>query len=96
MRKRDPKNNDDPKNKLKLGQFHRNNIQKKKQRKPSLKKKLRDALRLAERKGVPEEIKLSKEQEAKVLKKSLKKQKEAVKFELKYKKIKFTGQFFTN
>jgi hypothetical protein len=54
---------------------------------------LRDALRLAERKGVPEEIKISKEKEAKVLKKSLKKQKEAVKFELKYKKIKFTGKF---
>ena len=46
MRKRDPKNQDDPRNKLKLGEFHRNNI-KKKQRKPSLKKKLRDALRMA-------------------------------------------------
>lgn len=49
MRKRDPKNNNDPKNKLKLGEFHRNNISKQKQRKPSLKKKLRDALRMAQR-----------------------------------------------
>lgn len=45
-RQRDSKNTDDPKNKLRLGEFHRNNI-KKKNRKPSLKKKLRDALRLA-------------------------------------------------
>lgn len=42
--------------------------------------------------GLPEEIKLAKEKEAKLLKKSLKKQKEAVKFELKYKKVKFTGK----
>jgi len=42
MRRRDEKNKDDPRNKLRLGEFHRNNI-KKKQRKPSLKKKLRDA-----------------------------------------------------
>lgn len=59
-------------------------------RKPSLKKKLRDALRMAERKGMPEEIKQKKENEAKELKKGLKKQKEAVRFELKYKKVKFT------
>ena len=72
MRKRDSKNKDDPKNKLKLGEFHRNNISKKK-RKPSLKKKLRDALRLAERAGVPEEIRSKKEEEAKELKKNLKK-----------------------
>ena len=91
MRKRDSRNKDDPKNKLKLGQFHRNNITKK-VRKPSLKKQLRDALRLAERKGLPEEIKAKKDEEAKILKKNLKRQKEAVKFELKYKKIKFTGK----
>ena len=42
MRKRDEKNKDDPRNKLRLGEFHRNNV-KKKSRKPSLKKKLRDA-----------------------------------------------------
>ena len=52
MRKRDPKNKEDPKNKLKLGEFHRNNISKK-TRKPCIKKKLRDALRMAERAGVP-------------------------------------------
>jgi hypothetical protein len=47
---------------------------------------------LLERVGLPVEIKLAKEKEAKLLKKSLKKQKEAVKFELKYKKVKFTGK----
>lgn len=72
MRKRDSRNTDDPKNKLKLGEFHRNNISKKK-RKPSLKKKLRDALRMAERAGIPENIKSKKEEEAKELKKNLKK-----------------------
>jgi len=72
MRKRDEKNKDDPRNKLKLGEFHRNNI-KKKNRKPSLKKKLRDAQRMSERAGMPEEIKLAKEKEAKLLKKGLKK-----------------------
>lgn len=41
---------------------------------------------------MPEEIKKKKEEEAKLLKKSLKNQKEAVRFELKYKKIKFTGK----
>ena len=91
MRRRDEKNKDDPRNKLRLGEFHRNNI-KKKNRKPSLKKKLRDAQRLMERAGMPEEIKQAKEKEAKLLKKSLKKQKEAVRFELKYKKVKFTGK----
>mgnify|MGYP001016859044 CR=1 FL=1 len=41
MRKkeRDPKNSNDPKNKLNLGKFHRNNISKK-VRKPSLKKQI--------------------------------------------------------
>ena len=91
MRRRDDKNKDDPRNKLKLGEFHRNNI-KKKNRQPSLKKKLRDAQRLMERAGLPEEIKVAKETEAKLLKKKLKKQKEAVLFELKYKKVKFTGK----
>lgn len=38
LRKRDTRNKDDPKNKLRLGEFHRNNISKKKKRKPSLKK----------------------------------------------------------
>jgi hypothetical protein len=60
MRKRDEKNKDDPRNKLKLGEFHRNNI-KKKNRKPSLKKKLRDTQRMMERAGLPDEIKLAKE-----------------------------------
>ena len=54
-----------------------------------MKKQLRDAKRLAERMGLPQEIKEKKESEIKDLKKNLKKQKEAQKFELKYKKVKF-------
>jgi hypothetical protein len=42
MKRRGVRNKEDPKNKLKLGEFHRNNIAKKKTRKPSLKKQLRD------------------------------------------------------
>lgn len=61
----------------------------KKKRKPTLKKQLRDAQRLAERMGLPSEIKEKKDQEIKSLKKNLKRQKEAQRFELKYKKIKF-------
>jgi hypothetical protein len=53
-------NSKDEKNKLRLGEFHRNNISKKKTRKPTLKKKLRDMKRLLERQGLPEEIKLAK------------------------------------
>lgn len=79
----------DPKNQLNLGDFHRNNIGKKKQRKPTLKKQLRDTMRLLERQGLPEEIKNAKLAESKNLKVNLKKQKEAVRFDLRYKKIKF-------
>ena len=52
MRKRDEKNKDDPRNKLKLGEFHRNNI-KKKNRKLSLTKNLRDTQLMRKRAGKP-------------------------------------------
>lgn len=39
---------------------------------------------------MPEEIKQTKEVESKDLRKQLKKQKEAIRFELRYKKVKFT------
>ena len=74
LRKRDPRNNDDPKNKLRLGEFHRNNINKNKKRKPSLKKQLRDTQRMMERQGMPEEIKKAKLVQSKELKVKLKKQ----------------------
>lgn len=77
------------KNTLKLGEFHRNNIGKKGTRKPTLKKQIRDIERLIEREGIPEEIKNAKKSQLRDLKKQLKKQKEALKFDLKYKKIKF-------
>jgi hypothetical protein len=73
MKRRGVKNKEDPKNKLKLGEFHRNNISKKKIRKPSLKKQLRDKQRLMEREGLPEEIRSAKQAEAKDLKVKLKK-----------------------
>jgi len=72
-RKRDPRNAVDKKNTLKLGQFHRNNISKKKNRKPALKKQIRDVQRLLERPGLPEEIKTVKLAQLKELKKQGKK-----------------------
>ena len=81
-------NKPDGKNKLKLGEFHRNNISKK-SRKPSLKKQLRDRMRLMERQGLPEEVKNAQASKAKELKDQLKKQKEAVRFETRYNKVKF-------
>jgi len=50
----------DDRNKLRLGEFHRNASKKKTVRKPTLKKKLRDIQRLLEREGLPEEIKAKK------------------------------------
>ena len=78
------------KNKLNLGAFHRNNLSKKKQKKPTMKKRVRDLERFLDREGVPEEIREAKKKELKELKKQSKKQKEALKFQMKYKKIKFT------
>ena len=56
-----------------MGEFHRNNISKSRQnRKPTVKKQLRDVLRLLERPNLPEELKTAKMAEAKELKGSLK------------------------
>lgn len=68
-RKRDSQNKSDPKNKLKLGEFHRNNISKKKRGSPPLKKQIRDLERMISREGCPEEIKQAKTAQLKDLKK---------------------------
>ena len=78
------------KNKLKLGEFHRYNRIQKKSRKTNVRKQIRDLERLLSREGLPEEIVKAKKEQLRELKKQGKKQKEAQKFELKYKKIKFT------
>ena len=91
MKKHSLNTRQEQKNTLKLGEFHRNNISKKK-RKASLKKQLRDAMRMAEHSKIPEQVKASKLEQAKTLKGQLRKQKEAIKFETRYKKIKFTGK----
>ena len=78
------------KNKLKLGNFHRNAAFKPKQRKQTTKKQIRDLERLLDREGLPEEIRIAKKAELVQLKKAHKKTKEAQLFESKYKKIKFT------
>ncbi len=82
-----------PRNALKMGQFHRYTNQGiKKKRVPTNKKKLRDLERMLNKEGIPEELKLAKRAELKELKKQEKKKKEAEMFELKYKKIKFFGK----
>lgn len=50
---------------------------------------MRDIERFLAREGLPEEIKQKKKEELKLLHRSLKDKKEAQKFELKYKKVKF-------
>ena len=86
--KRDPKNVDDPNNRLNVNRFHKL-ISKPKERKPSSKKKLRDLQRFIDREGIPPEIKAAKIAEIKELKKQIKERNEAQKFSLKYKKVKF-------
>ena len=49
---------------------------------------------MLEREGLPEEIKVKKQAELKEMKKQLVSQKEAVRFESRYKKIKFVGKYF--
>lgn len=83
---------EDEKNKLRLNEFHRFSGKQQKQRKPTLKKRVRDLKRLLEREGVPEEIKTQKKEELRDMKKQLTSQKAAVKFETRYKKIKFVGK----
>ena len=78
------------KNKLRLGQFHRNAPVSKPKRKVTVKKQIRDIERLLDREGLPEEVRNAKKEQLKELKKDYKKQREASIFELKYKKIKFT------
>ena len=81
---------EDTKGNLRLGEFHRNATFKKKNRKPTTKKQIRDLERLLDRTGLPEEVRVAKKAQIVVLKKEFKKQREAQLFELKYKKIKFT------
>ena len=78
------------KNKLAFGEFHRYNRITKKVRKPTTRKAIRDIERLLSRDNLPAELIKAKKEQLKVLKKQSKKSREAVKFELKYKKIKFT------
>ena len=61
------------KNKLKLGQFHRNATFKKKNRKVTTKKQIRDIERLLDREGVPEEVRKAKKAQLVELKKDAKK-----------------------
>lgn len=82
---------DSDKNKLNLGDFHRNNATfKKRNRKVTVKKQIRDIERLLDRTGLPEEMRTAKKSQLVALKKDAKKQREAELFESKYKKIKFT------
>ena len=89
-RQRHP-DNYDPKNKLKMGKFHRYEISKPKKRAVPNKKKIRDLERLlAKTEGkMPEDVRVKKLAELKEMKKGEKSKKEAEKFESRYKKIKF-------
>ena len=78
------------KNKLRLGDFHRNATFKPRQRKVTTKKQIRDIERLLDREGLPEEVRKAKKAQLVQLKKEAKKKREAELFESKYKKIKFT------
>lgn len=88
QKRRDPRNVDDPNNRLNVNKFHKL-VAKNKDRKPSSKKKLRDLQRFVDREGLPAEIKAAKIAEIKELKKQIKEKNEAQKFQLKYKKVKF-------
>ena len=87
--------NFDPKNKLKLGQFHRYGINKpqaKSQVRPmNNKKRIRNLERMLAKSEatMPEELKIAKQKELKDLRKSEKSKKEAELFETRYKKIRF-------
>ena len=80
----------DSKNKLSLGQFHRNATFKQKNRKVTTKKQIRDIKRLLDRTNIPEEVRTAKKALLLELKKESKNKREAELFESKYKKIKFT------
>ena len=81
---------DSKKNKLNLGQFHRNATFKQKNRKVTTKKQIRDIERTLDRTGLPEEVRKAKKAELMILKKEAKKKREAELFSTKYEKIKFT------
>lgn len=85
--KRNPRNQDDPENKIRMTEFHKRIAKQK--RKVTDKKKIRDIERLLEKEGLPEEIRQKKLSDLKELKKEIKNKKEAENFQLKYKKIKF-------
>jgi predicted oxidoreductase (fatty acid repression mutant protein) len=91
LRRQKHPENYNPKNKLKLGQFHRYAIEKPKKRATSNKKRIRDMERLLEKKGetMPAEVRQAKLQELKEMKRAEKGKKEAEKFESRYKKIRF-------
>jgi hypothetical protein len=72
---------------LQLDQFHR--FKKTHKKKPSGKKKLRDIERLLQQPNLPEDLVARKKEEVKDLKKAVKQRKEAEKFELRYKKVRF-------
>ena len=94
--KRNPRNRDEPENKIIMDEFHRvvktKNVapggQKEKRSVPD-KKKIRDIERLLQKEGIPQAIKDKKMADLKILKKELKSKNEAEKFDLRYKKIKF-------
>lgn len=89
-RQRHP-DNYDPKNKLKMGKFHRYDISKPKKRAVPNKKKIRDLERLlAKTEGkMPEDVRAKKLEELKEMKRGEKSKREAEKFETRYKKIRF-------
>ena len=72
-----------------MDKFHRLAYKVNKKRQVPLKKKIRDLERLINKEGMPEDIKKAKMASLKELKKGEKKKKEALLFELRYKKIKF-------
>lgn len=92
--KRNPRNIDDPGNRLKLDQFHKQitkpgKQQGDKKRKHTDKKKIRDIERLLAKEGLPEAIKVKKTADLKLLKRDIKEKKDAIRYEDRYKKIKF-------
>ena len=88
---RNPRNQDDPQNRLNLNEFHKHQPKHSapKNRKQSTKKKIRDIERLLERPNLPAELILAKKNELRSLGKAVKNVKDAHRMESKYKKIKF-------
>ena len=72
-----------------MDEFHRKIVKSKGHRTTTDKKKIRDIERLLAKEGIPQEIKDKKLADLKLLKKDAKSKKEAERFDLRYKKIKF-------